>query len=72
LKNAKAFANFSAGLLQPSVLTEKSGPTLKAFAFVVWPTLAALNLFCLVCPRVVASSNPDGLKVANAFGVVSI
>jgi hypothetical protein len=52
-------------------LPEKSDPTLKAFADAVWPTIAALNFFCLVCPRVVASSNPDGLKFANAFGVIS-
>jgi hypothetical protein len=52
-------------------LPEKSDPTLKAFADAVWPTLAALNFFYLVCPRVVASSNPRAEIFANAFGVIS-
>jgi hypothetical protein len=64
----KAFAKPARGCLNPGFVAKKSDPTLKAFADALLPTLSGLKFFCLVCPRVVASSN-RGLEFANAFGV---
>jgi hypothetical protein len=66
----QAFANSARLGLYPGFHGAER-PNAEMVADAVWPTLAAFNFFCLVCPRVVASSNPDGLKFANAFGVIS-
>jgi len=66
----KAFANFSPGLLQPWVSRRRPDPTLKAFAKRDLANAFSVEFLFLLVPRVVASSNP-GLKLANAFGVLS-
>jgi hypothetical protein len=53
-------------------LTEKSDPTLKAFANPVWPTLSALNFPFVSYVPGLSQAPTAGLKFANAFGVISI
>jgi hypothetical protein len=49
---------------------DKLGPCMRAFTNAIWANAFSGEFFSLVCPRVVASSNP-GRKLANAFGVSS-
>jgi hypothetical protein len=51
-------------------LTEKSDPNAESVREPALANAFSVEFLYLVCPRVVASSNP-GLKFANAFGVIS-
>jgi hypothetical protein len=72
MNTPKAFANFSPGLERsdnPGIANKKNNPTLKGF--VLRGTLSGFNDYLMIHSQGCRGRSNPGLKLANAFGVIS-